>query len=84
MAFIGMLLGIHFKVFSMIGVSVLGAFGHALGQIVAAIILLETQSLIVYFPWLVALSIPTGILTGYVALKMTDLLRSAFFKETLN
>ena len=67
----------------MIGVSVLGAFGHALGQITAAIILLETQALIVYFPWLVALSIPTGVFTGFVALKMTNLLKDAFFKDAL-
>ena len=80
MAFTGMYLGLKVRLFSMIGVSVLGAFGHALGQIIAAIILLETSSLIVYFPWLVALSIPTGILTGFVALKMTDLLKHVFFK----
>ena len=83
MAFFGMLFGVHIKSLSMIGVSVLGAFGHALGQITAAIILLETQALIVYFPWLVALSIPTGVFTGFVALKMTNLLKDTFFKDAV-
>lgn len=79
MAFIGMYVGHKVKVFSMIGVSVLGAFGHALGQILMAIVLLETESLIVYFPWLVAISIPTGVITGVVALKMTGLLKKTFY-----
>jgi len=64
--------GKSLKVFSIIGVSVLGSFGHALGQIIAAIIILSTQELIVYFPWLVVLSLPTGILT----------VKEAFFKTS--
>lgn len=77
-----MIIGKSFKVFSIIGVSVLGSFGHALGQIVAAIIILSTQELIVYFPWLVVLSLPTGLLTGFIALKMNKIIKEAFFKAS--
>ena len=82
LAYLGMWIGKSLKIFSIIGVSVLGSFGHALGQIVAAIIILSTQELIVYFPWLVVLSLPTGILTGFIALKMNNIIKEAFFKAS--
>jgi len=82
LAYLGMIIGKSLKVFSIIGVSVLGSFGHALGQIIAAIIILSTQELIVYFPWLVVLSIPTGLLTGIIALKMNQIIKEAFFKAS--
>jgi heptaprenyl diphosphate synthase len=82
LAYLGMSIGKSLKVFSIIGVSVLGSFGHALGQIIAAIIILSTQELIVYFPWLVVLSIPTGLLTGFIALKMNQIIKEAFFKAS--
>ena len=81
-AYLAMIIGKSLKVFSIIGVSVLGSFGHALGQIIAAIIILSTQELIVYFPWLVVLSIPTGLLTGFIALKMNQIIKEAFFKAS--
>ena len=81
-AYLGMDLAKRLKVFSIIGVSVLGSFGHALGQIVAAIFILSTQELIVYFPWLVVLSLPTGILTGFIAKKMNQTIKEAFFKAS--
>ncbi len=62
------------RVFSILGVSVMGAFGHALGQVVVAMIILSTQELILYLPFLVGLSIPTGIFTGVIARKMVGLL----------
>jgi heptaprenyl diphosphate synthase len=82
LAYLGMIIGKSLKVFSIIGVSVLGSFGHALGQIIAAIIILSTQELIVYFPWLVVLSLPTGLLTGFIALKMNQIIKEAFFKAS--
>ncbi len=82
LAYLGMIIGKSFKVFSIIGVSVLGSFGHALGQIITAIIILSTQELIVYFPWLVVLSLPTGLLTGFIALKMNKIIKEAFFKAS--
>jgi len=82
LAYAGMWLGKSVRIFSMVGVSILGSFGHALGQILAAIIILSTQELIVYFPWLVVLSLPTGLLTGFIALKMNQIIKEAFFKAS--
>jgi len=79
-AYMGMLIGKKIPLFSEIGVSVLGAFGHALGQILMAIFILETEALIVYFPWLVALSLPSGVITGFIAKSMIKRMNQAFIK----
>ncbi len=55
------------KVFSIVGVSIMGAFGHSVGQIIMAIILLETTELIFYFPYILVLSVITGVVTGIIA-----------------
>lgn len=54
------------KVFSPIGVSVLGSIGHASGQILMAIIILGSQQILYYLPFIAALSVLTGILSGMV------------------
>lgn len=68
MAYILMVLSYKFKYFSLVGVSISGAFGHSLGQIIMAIFLLSTPSLIYYFPYILLLSIGTGVVTGYIAI----------------
>jgi heptaprenyl diphosphate synthase len=49
---------------SIIGVSVMGAIFHSIGQILIGIILLNTISLIYYLPYILLFSIPTGIVVG--------------------
>ena len=66
-SFIIMLLFSKIKVFSKIGVSILASLGHAFGQIIIAIILLESVDLIYYLPFIAVLSIGTGVLSGMVA-----------------
>lgn len=51
--------------FSMIGVSVVGSVMHSIGQVVIAVILL-TPSFIYYLPYLLIISIPSGIITGVI------------------
>lgn len=51
--------------FSIIGVSVIGSIMHSLGQVIIAIILL-TSSFIYYLPYLLIISIPSGIITGMI------------------
>ncbi len=78
------LLMVSFKAtqwFSIIGVSVVGAFGHALGQVLVAMVLLSTQELFLYLPFLVGLSIPTGVFTGLIALKMVRILSQTFYLD---
>ncbi len=64
LSFFVMLLFSKIKCFSPIGVSVLGAVSHATGQIMVAIILLGTASVVYYLPMIALLSIGTGILSG--------------------
>ncbi len=52
--------------FSMIGISMIGAAGHNIGQLLAASLLLQSPSLMYYFPVLLLAGIPPGIFTGYL------------------
>jgi len=49
---------------SIIGVSIMGSIGHSIGQILMAIVILKTISIIYYLPWLILFAIPTGIVIG--------------------
>ncbi|MDE7095542.1 MAG: Gx transporter family protein, partial [Anaeroplasmataceae bacterium] len=66
LSFLIMYLFSRIKVFSPIGVSVLGAVSHATGQVIIAIIILDTQAVIYYLPLIGLLSIATGILSGII------------------
>lgn len=52
---------------SVYGVSVLGAAAHNLGQICAAMVLLGSVYVISYLPFLLAVSVLTGLATGAVS-----------------
>jgi heptaprenyl diphosphate synthase len=64
------------KVFSIIGVSIMGAFGHSVGQIVMAIFLIERAELIYYFPYVLVISVVTGVMTGLIAFKSLDIMKN--------
>lgn len=63
-SFLVMLLLKKTKVFSLVGVSIAGGVCHNLGQIVAAVYLMENGSVIYYFPVLMIAGIVTGTLIG--------------------
>ncbi|MCI8778202.1 MAG: Gx transporter family protein [Bacilli bacterium] len=50
---------------SIIGVSIMGSVSHTLGQIIVAIIFYNIN-MIYYTAWALLLSLPTGILVGYL------------------
>ena len=50
--------------FSIIGVSVIGSISHSIGQVIIAILFLNNINVIYYLPYLLLLSIPTGIIVG--------------------
>ncbi len=52
---------------SIIGVSIAGSIAHSIGQIIVAIIFLNNINIIYYLPYLLLLSIPTGIVVGISA-----------------
>ena len=52
--------------FSPLGISLCGAVGHNLGQLLMASFLLQNQALFFYLPILLFSAIPTGLVTGYL------------------
>ena len=66
LSFVMMYLFSRIKIFSVIGVSVIGSVSHCIGQIIAAIILLSTDAVIYYLPFIVILSLATGVISGLI------------------
>lgn len=60
--------------FSIYSISVSGSLMHMVGQLSIAIFLLSTETLIYYLPIMIMLSVPTGILTGFLAKKVIEIL----------
>lgn len=52
---------------SIVGVSVVGAVFHNIGQLTMASIIVKTKGILLYFPFLMISAIITGILTGITA-----------------
>ena len=67
LSFVAMLIAKRIKLFSVTGVSVVGSVFHNLGQIIVAIIVLDTASLIYYFPFLVVVGTISGIVIGIIS-----------------
>lgn len=65
----------NLKVFNIISVSVMGSLGHSLGQIIAAIIILDTAELVYYFPFLFIIAIPTGFFVGYTSRRFLNIVK---------
>ena len=61
------------KIFSVVGVSIIGSISHSIGQILIAIFLLKNNNIIFYLPYLLVFSIPTGIVTGLISKKLIDI-----------
>lgn len=56
--------------FSILGVSVVGAVMHTLGQLFAAFVFLNNANIFYYLPILTIFSIFTGVLIGYISKQM--------------
>lgn len=67
LSYIVMLIFSKIKIFSPIGVSVLGSISHCLGQIIVVVIIINLDAVLYYLPFIVVLSIITGILSGFIA-----------------
>lgn len=63
----GMLLAQRFGKFGVVGVSVIGAFLHNVGQVLVALWLVQNMNILYYMAILTLAAIGTGILTGTVA-----------------
>lgn len=69
------------KLFSMVGVSVAGGVFHNVGQIIAAIFIMETGAIIYYLPVLVVTGIVTGIIVGIVSSLVAKRVKAAIGYE---
>jgi heptaprenyl diphosphate synthase len=54
--------------FSIIGISVIGASFHNLGQISMAYLLIGNSGIFYYLPLLILVAVPTGVFIGFVSL----------------
>lgn len=72
-----MALARHIPQISIYGVSILGAAAHNIGQICAAMVLLGSTYVIAYLPFLLLVSILTGVITGSAASGSFRVLRAA-------
>jgi heptaprenyl diphosphate synthase len=57
----------HVPALSIIGVSMVGAISHNVGQLLTASFLIQTPYLFYYLPVLLLAGLPTGLATGYLA-----------------
>ncbi len=66
-SFLLMALACRTRLFSPIGIGILGACAHNCGQLLVAMFLMQTTLLLNYLPLLLLVAIPTGISTGLLA-----------------
>lgn len=66
LSFFIMLIFSRVRLFSVIGVSVLGSVGHCGGQILAAIWIMSADAVVYYLPFIAVLSVMTGIISGII------------------
>lgn len=76
-SFIAMMIGRRMRCFSVIGVSVLGGVFHNIGQIIVAMIVVNTVYVGYYVPFLIVAGTVTGALLGFVAMELMPYLNRA-------
>lgn len=67
----GMYLASKIQGFSMIGISLVGAICHNVGQLIVASIMISNIRMMTYLPFMLGASVVTGIFIGFVC-KATD------------
>ncbi len=71
LSYLAMVIAKRTKLLSMTGVSVLGGVFHNVGQIIVAILVLETASLVYYLPVLLIAGITSGVIIGILGAMVT-------------
>ena len=66
--------------FSIVGVSIIGATVHNLAQIMVAALVVGSQSLLWYLPYLLVFAVPTGVATGFTTYYFLSKLPKTFMK----
>lgn len=71
-------------VFSIYGVSILGAAAHNVGQILAAMVLMHSVYIGAYLPYLLAVALFTGFATGTAGAFVLRILRTVPISKEMN
>ena len=77
-SFAAMVICRHFRCFSMVGTSVLGGVFHNIGQIIAAMFVVETVYVGYYIPFLIVSGTVTGAVLGVAAMELMPYLVRLF------
>ena len=64
-------------IFSIIGVSICGGVSHNVGQLIMAVLVVQTIKLIYYFPMLLIGGLITGCLIGMLAQRILERIKSS-------
>lgn len=67
LSLISMYLSSKIKDFSLVGVSIIGAIGHNIGQLLVASLIVENINMVGYLPFMLIASLVTGIFVGLVS-----------------
>ena len=73
-----MLIGKSTKKLSITGVSVLGGVFHNIGQIMVAMVLMETRELVFYLPILIVIGTVSGVVIGILSGMICSRIKVAF------
>lgn len=76
LSLITMFLAKKINIFSIIGVSIIGSISHSIGQLIMAYIILKNNSVYLYLPMLLIISIITGILVGIISKEIVKFLKN--------
>lgn len=80
LSFIGMAIAIRIKGLSTIGISIVGAILHNIGQLIMASFIIESISIIGYLPLMLGASLATGVFIGIVVKFSEPLLKKQILK----
>jgi len=75
LSWLSMTLTLKLKLFSMVGVSIIGGIAHNIGQIIVAVIYVNNPSLIYYLPLLLISGVTSGALIGLLGALTIDRLK---------
>jgi len=64
------------KLFSLVGVSIIGGISHNIGQIVVAILIVENVNIIYYLPFLLITGVITGTIIGILGAMIVKRLKN--------
>lgn len=68
-------------IFSVIGISIIGALTHNIGQLLVASLIVQTRGVFYYLPFLLMFSLPAGFSTGLITKLLLPYLKREYQRE---